>query len=120
MNFKESLKKIRDGYVKHQVESAKLPDFPEDDLVRYRMVFSGRVQKVGFRLEVCEMAGRLGITGYCQNLQNGDVLAEFQWPKNRITYLVRFMESLKRIKVTDKKMEKIGLKGEKGFVRRDS
>ena len=98
----------------------ELPGFPEDDLVRYRIVFSERVQKVGFRLEVCEMAGRLGITGYCQNLQNGDVLAEFQGPKNRITYLVRFMESLKRIKVTDKKMEKIELKGEKGFVRRDS
>ena len=98
----------------------ELPGFPEDDLVRYRIVFSERVQKVGFRLEVCEMAGRLGITGYCQNLQNGDVLAEFQGPKNQIAYLVRFMESLKRIKVTDKKMEKIELQEEKGFVRRDS
>lgn len=118
MSLKESFKKVRDDYVKNQVKKAKLPDFSNDIVERYRITFSGRVQKVGFRLEVCEIAERLGLTGWCKNLENGDVMAEFQGPKNKIKYLVHFMESLKRIKITNKKIEKLELKEEKAFVKR--
>ena len=109
MRIKDKFKKIRDDYVINQVRKAKLPAFPEDEITRYRIMFSGRVQKVGFRLEVCELAKRLELTGWCQNLENGDVLAEIQGPKNRIKYLVHFMESLKRIKITEKKVNRIRL-----------
>ena len=118
MSLKESFKKVRDDYVKNQVKKAKLPDFPNDTVERYRITFSGRVQKVGFRLEVCELAERLGLTGWCKNLENGDVMAEFQGPKNKIKYLVQFMESLKRIKITNKKIEKLELQEEKDFVKK--
>ena len=82
-----------------------------------RFVFSGRVQKVGFRLEVSELAKRLGLTGFCENLDSGDVLAELQGPRNRIAFLVDFMHSLKRIKITHMtKGEKPLAEGESGFV----
>ena len=102
MRFKDRFKQLRDTYVVNQVRHTHLPQFAPDCLRRYRVVFSGRVQKVGFRLEVSELAGRLGLTGFCQNLENGDVLAELQGPDNKIQYLISFMGSLKRIKIRNK------------------
>ena len=49
-------------------------------------------------------------------MDNGDVLAEIQGYEDRIQFLVSFMESLKRIKITDKKIEELVLKEEKGFI----
>lgn len=107
MRAKEIFITIRDNYVINQVQSLKLPEFPADNIRRYRVIFSGRVQKVGFRLEVCELAKRLELTGFCKNLENGDVLAELQGPENKVQYLITFMESLKRVKITDKVMEEL-------------
>ena len=95
----DRFKKLRDDYVIHQVEKAKLPDFEDDYFMRRRVVFSGRVQHVGFRLELEQMATRLGLTGWVKNLENGDVEAEFQGTESRIRFLLRFMHSLKRIKI---------------------
>ncbi|MBQ2797921.1 MAG: acylphosphatase [Ruminiclostridium sp.] len=78
-------------------------------MCRQRITFSGRVQNVGFRLEVVELAKRLGLTGYCDNLENGDVVAELQGAPDKIDFLVSFMEGLKRVKVTDKIVEELEL-----------
>ena len=75
MNY---FKKVRNNYVINQVRKANIPHFEKDEMSRLEMMFSGRVQKVGFRLEVSELAKVLGLTGYCKNLDNGDVLAEIQ------------------------------------------
>ena len=110
---------MRDDYVINQAHSAKLPVFTENSIRRYRITFSGRVQNVGFRLEVCELAKRLGLTGYCENLENGDVLAELQGSDDKIQFLVSFMESLKRIKIREKIVEELDVKdGEDGFYAR--
>lgn len=111
MSLKERFVKFRDDYVIKQVEKLQLPAFPSDDMRRYRVIFSGRVQKVGFRLEVCELAKRLSLTGFCQNLENGDVLAELQGQDNKIKYLISFMESLKRIKIKNKVIEELSVDG---------
>ena len=99
----DRFKKFRDDYVIHQVEKTKLPDFEDDYFVRRRVTFHGRVQHVGFRLELEQMAARLGLTGWVKNLENGDVQAEIQGYESRIRFLLKFMHSLKRIKI--KKME---------------
>ena len=112
MGLKDKFKKIRDNYVINQVAKAKLPKFKEDILKRYRIRFSGRVQKVGFRLEVSELAKRLGLTGYCKNLDNGDVLAELQGTDEKINYLISFMESLTRIKIRNKVVEPLEVNNE--------
>lgn len=109
MNFKHKLKTLRDNYVIRQVSAAVLPDFPPSPVRRYRILFSGRVQRVGFRLEVCQMARRLGLTGFCKNLENGDVLAEIQGPDCKIQYLLSFMESLKRIRIRRKTVTALDL-----------
>lgn len=105
MSIKTYFRQLRDNYVIRQVQSAVLPEFSDGPTIRRRIRFSGRVQKVGFRLEVCQLAGRLGLTGWCMNLEDGDVLAEFQGSAERIDFLVSFMESLKRIRIRDKRVE---------------
>lgn len=112
MSLKQAFKNIRDNYVIHQVKRLKLPAFEPDPIRRYRITFSGRVQKVGFRLEVCELAKRLDLTGFCKNLENGNVLAELQGPGNKIDYLVSFLESLKRIKIRNKVVEELVINSE--------
>ena len=102
MKLKEKFKEVRNEYVINQVARISMPQFEADVIRRYRIRFSGRVQKVGFRLEVYELAKRLGLTGYCRNLENGDVLAELQGEKNKIRFLVAYMESLKRIRIRKK------------------
>lgn len=118
MSLKQQFKTIRDSYVIRQVQRLTLPDFSSHPIRRYRVLFSGRVQKVGFRLEVCELARRLGLTGYCRNLENGDVLAELQGPEEKIQYLLSFMESLKRIKINRKIITELELHTEEAeFLR---
>ena len=107
MSIKTKFKQVRDNYVIRQAQSAVLPEFPAGPVCRRRIRFSGRVQKVGFRLEVCQLAKRLELSGWCMNLEDGDVLAEFQGTKERIDFLVSFMESLKRIRIRDKKVEEL-------------
>ena len=73
---------------------------------------------MGFRLEVCELAKRLEITGFCKNLENGDVLAELQGTEDKIEYLISFMESLKRIKIRNKRIENLEIiEGENNFLK---
>ena len=118
MKLKDKFKDIRNQYVINQVARIDMPQFEADGMRRYRIRFSGRVQKVGFRLEVYELAKRLGLTGYCRNLENGDVLAELQGEKNRIRFLVSYMESLKRIKIRKKTVKRMHLDAaEKEFLK---
>lgn len=116
MNIKVWIKKVKNGYVIRQARNVRLPQFESDDMVRRHYIFKGRVQKVGFRIEVIELAKRLGLTGWVNNLENGDVEAELQGPKNKIDFLVSFMESLKRIKIDSKEVKEIlVVESEKAF-----
>ena len=38
-----------------------------------QVLFSGRVQGVGFRYTACRMAGSFSVTGFVKNLMGGDV-----------------------------------------------
>lgn len=117
MSLKTAFVAMRDSYVRRQAEAAKLPDFPDSPPERLRIRFSGRVQRVGFRLEVGVLAKRLGLTGYCRNLPGGDVEGEFQGTPERIRFLVDFMGSLKRIRIRDKRVTKLEyVPGEQDFI----
>lgn len=118
MSIKQFFKTQRDNYVIRQVQRAKLPPFPHSPFRRYEVRFSGRVQKVGFRLELSLLAQRLGLTGQCQNLASGDVLAQIQGPDAKIHYLLAFMESLKRIQIRRKTVVPMApVPEETGFLR---
>ena len=112
------IKSFRNNYVINQVHRQKLPIFTESEIKRYQIHFKGRVQKVGFRLEVCEMSKRLGVVGYCRNMEDGSVIAELQGEVSKIDYLLNFMKSLKRIKIVEMKKEEITLRSDEVCVER--
>lgn len=94
-------KKLRDGYVINQVKHIKLSYFEPSPTVRKRLIFSGRVQKVGFRLEIYELAKRLNLTGWVKNRNDKNVEAEIQGENEKIVFLIKYMKSLKRASVHD-------------------
>ena len=120
MSLKKKIIEIRDNYVINQVKSAQLPEFKSMEIRRYRLTFYGRVQNVGFRLEVTELAKRLGLTGFCNNQENGSVIMEVQGQFDKIKFLVAFMKSLKRIVVKRVGKQRLPLDfTEVGFVSDD-
>lgn len=93
------IKKLRNDYVINHVKAAVLPDFQKSPIMRKRMIFSGKVQNVGFRLEIFELAKRLGLNGWVMNREDKSVEAEIQGEEERIVFLVEFMKALKRARV---------------------
>jgi acylphosphatase len=45
----------------------------DGSIKRMKVLFSGRVQGVGFRYTVCRMASSFRVTGFVKNLISGDV-----------------------------------------------
>ena len=109
MNCKAKFKHLRDSYVIRQVSELNIPQFPAAPVCRNRITFSGRVQKVGFRLATVCLAQRLGLTGFCKNLENGSVVTELQGTEEQIRYLVSFLESRKRIRIRQKVTESLSV-----------
>lgn len=42
-------------------------------MINYHLTVSGHVQGVGFRWSTVQLAKRIGVVGYVENLANGDV-----------------------------------------------
>ena len=74
----EALKSARNTYICHQVNRVRLSDFEENRFVRRHITFHGRVQRVGFRIELAQMAERLELTGWVENEDDGSVTLEVQ------------------------------------------
>ena len=72
-----------------------------NDICRKKIIFEGRVQRVGFRCEIGLLASRLGLAGYARNLLNGDVEAELQGDKDKIYFLIETLRSIPRIIITN-------------------
>lgn len=83
----------------NHVKRIKLPYFEPSPTVRKNLIFSGRVQKVGFRLETYELAKRLDLTGWVKNRDDKNVEAEIQGENEKIEFLMKHMKSLKRASV---------------------
>ncbi len=48
-------------------------DMVSEGMKRMHIVFSGRVQGVGFRYTICHIAEPFNVTGFVRNLWDGDV-----------------------------------------------
>ncbi len=56
--------------------------------MRKRIVFTGRVQGVGFRYRATQLARRLDLSGWVENESNGSVLMEVQGSDEAIDKLL--------------------------------
>ncbi|HLS53940.1 MAG TPA: acylphosphatase, partial [Tissierellaceae bacterium] len=105
MGLKKIIDKLKKKYISNKVAWADVPEFSPSNLVRKRIIFSGRVQNVGFRYEVFNMANRLELTGWVKNLADGNVESEIQGTEEKILFLTEHMKSLKRAQVEDVTIE---------------
>ena len=65
---------------------------PEDQ-VAHRVLFSGRVQGVGFRYTTCDVARDFAVTGYVKNLPDGRVEMICEGPREESA---RFVDAVCR------------------------
>ena len=115
MRIVEWAKEIYNKYMGNHIEHLLLPEFVEEER-RYRIVFGGNVQGVGFRYEVWRIAEKLKVTGFAQNLANGNVLVEAQGNRDKLLYLIEYMSKLPRIYIDKVEIEEIEMQEEEEFL----
>jgi len=92
-----------------------IPNFEKSELIRAHMIFSGRVQGVGFRYNAYEIAMKLGLTGYVRNLNDGTVELEAQGERDKVKFIIEYMDNLPVPKIENVDYEEIPLKDEDKF-----
>ena len=115
MSLVEWMKNIGEKLIGSSLKK-ELPEFEQDEVRRYKIIFAGSVQGVGFRYEMWLMAEKLGLSGFVENLPNGNVQAEIQGMKNKILYLIDYLKSIERIRIDKIEIDELELKEEKGFT----
>lgn len=108
--FKSLLDKLGKLMIKLQIQQIKLPIFSDSQIKRVHATFEGQVQGVGFRVEVGQLATRLGLTGWVRNLPNSNVEAEIQGEKEKIDFLLASLKEHKRININNISIKKIRIK----------
>lgn len=80
-------------------------------MLRYYIIFKGRVQGVGFRFTLCNIANKYDITGWVKNLDNGDVATEIQGDEENVNLLLKEIFNSKGfIRIDDYAIKKISIK----------
>ena len=120
MPLKKLWDKFVEKYMKNTAEFITLTEFPDGEVKRYKITFSGIVQGVGFRYETWRLAQKLELTGFVENLADGRVYAEIQGSNNQILHLIECLKSIPRIHIENMKIEEIEIKNESDFIIRDS
>ena len=88
----------------------------ETPAVRWRVVFYGKVQFVGFRYTAIRLARPLGLTGTVCNMPDGSVLIEAQGRVNKLRKLLMQLKSQPHIHIEEYEITEIPpVEGERGF-----
>jgi acylphosphatase len=83
---------------------------------RLAVVFSGRVQGVGFRYTTREVADGFAVTGWVQNMPGGTVRLEVQGDAGMVSAMVDALRDRMVDYITDSKVEPMVVSpGEAGF-----
>lgn len=84
-------------------------------MLRYNLIFKGRVQGVGFRYRAMLLANKLGLTGDVSNLYNGDVECNIQGEKKKIEEFIYRLNNSRYIEIDKVIKTEIQVIEEKGF-----
>ncbi len=86
-------------------------------VARVRVVFSGRVQGVGFRYSARRAAGGFDVTGWVRNLPDGTVELEAEGERAEVEACLEDLRSRMRGNIRDEKLAWTGARGgETGFA----
>lgn len=84
-------------------------------MIRKHIIFSGRVQGVGFRYTSCCLARSLGLTGWVKNLGDGTVEMEAQGDLESIARLAERLHEGRFIRIEHMESEEIPVISESSF-----
>lgn len=85
-------------------------------MLRYHVIFKGRVQGVGFRYQAKMLADKNNITGSVKNLTNGHVEAYVQADEKTIEKFIKEIKNLRFVRIESIDYKKIPIKAyEKDF-----
>lgn len=83
--------------------------------IRKHLVFSGRVQGVGFRYRTVHIAQMLGLTGWVKNRGDGKVEMEVQGKREEIGKLVSVLYHQRFIWIEEIEEKEIPVEKERSF-----
>ncbi len=101
MKILKLINNYRKQFLMSQINKLVLPNFKKTENVRKHLIFSGKVQRVGFRVETLGMANHLELVGWVKNLDNGDVEIEVEGNLNKINYMINYLSSIRRAPIKD-------------------
>lgn len=76
---------------------------------RYKIIFKGRVQGVGFRYRALMIAKSLGLLGSVKNLYDGNVEVILQGSQDLIDEFINLIENENFIRVDSKVINELGI-----------
>ncbi len=87
-----------------------------NNILRYRINFTGRVQGVGFRYKANHIANTYRLTGFVKNEYDGSVTVELQGRQAEIDMFIQLLKQDRYIDIYDMDMELIPVEDdERGF-----
>ena len=69
-----------------------MPDSSSLEQIRARVLISGRVQGVGYRMSTVDLATDLGLSGWVRNLADGRVEAVFEGNRDVVEEMIRWCQ----------------------------
>lgn len=84
--------------------------------VRKHIIFTGRVQGVGFRYTAVHLARPLGLTGWVKNLRDSRVEMEVQGRSEAIERLLSGLRNQRFIAIEDVEIQELPVIEETGFA----
>ena len=83
--------------------------------IRKHLIFSGRVQGVGFRYRAMHIAQMLGLTGWVKNRWDGKVEMEVQGKREEIGKMISMLYQQRFIWIDDIEEKEIPVEKESSF-----
>lgn len=68
------------------------PTIPEG-AIRKRLLYTGKVQAVGFRFTIDGCADEAGVTGWVRNMDDGSVLCEAQGTPEQVNHFMQLVQA---------------------------
>ena len=84
-------------------------------MMRRHIVFTGRVQGVGFRYRARHAASLYGCTGWVRNEWDGSVTMEIQGAADSIDRVIQAINAGRYVEIEKMKSREVPLEDERGF-----